>query len=235
MRGMNDQVLIATDRWRLAHPGSRAAVVCYRNLAAGAESAAFEAMKRDLETVMRETWGPLTKQDLLADPTIAAYQQYDQRFGQNYHVAMQILSIAQKGKTIPSRNTLVEAMFMTELKTGVLSSAQDAEQIGLPITLDSAQGIERYTRYDGLAEQCKAGDQLMLDAGGNVLTSIAQGPTSFGLVSDETTSVAYCFYFPAGVPDRAIEESLAYLDACLCAACPAAEQTAQTRISADER
>ena len=37
---MNDQVLIATDRWRQAHRGSRAAVVNYRNLAAAAESPA---------------------------------------------------------------------------------------------------------------------------------------------------------------------------------------------------
>lgn len=233
MLGMDDQVLIATDRWQRTHRGSRAAVVCYRNLAAGAESPAFEAMKRDLETVLRETWGPLTKQDLLADPTIAAYQQYDQRFGQNYHVAMQILSIAQKGKTIPSRNMLVEAMFMTELKTGVLAAAQDAERIGFPISVDNASGIERYTRYDGLAEQCKPGDQLMFDAGGNVLTSIAQGPTAFGLVSDETTSVAYCFYFPPNVPDRAIDDSFAYLDQCLRAACPAAEQTAKSLVSAE--
>jgi DNA/RNA-binding domain of Phe-tRNA-synthetase-like protein len=234
MTGMDEQVLIATDRWRLTHPGSRAAAVCYRTVAAGAESPAFEVMKRDLETVLRETWSPLTKQELLAEPTIAAYQQYDQRFGQNYHVAMQILSIAQKGKAIPSRNPLIEAMFMTELKTGVLAAAQDADQIELPITIDSAQGIEQYTRYDGLAEQCKAGDQMMLDAGGNVLTSIAQGPTAFGQVSDATTSVAYCFYFPAGVPDGAMDESLAYLDKCIRAACPAAERTAHALISTEE-
>ena len=232
MTGMDEQVLIATDRWRLTHPGSRAAVVCYRNVAAGAVSPAFEAMKHDLETALREMWGTLTKQDLLAEPAIAAYQKYDQRFGQNYHVAMQILSIAQKGKAIPSRNPLIEAMFMTELKTGVLAAAQDADQIGLPITIDSAQGTEQYTRYDGLAEQCKAGDQLMLDAGGNVLTSIAQGPTAFGQVSETTSSIAYCFYFPAGVPDGAVGESLAYLDTCIRAACPAAEQTAKTLISA---
>ena len=45
---------------------------------------------------------------------------------------MQILSIAQKGKSIPSRNPLIEAMFMTELNTGVLASAQDADRIAVP-------------------------------------------------------------------------------------------------------
>ena len=229
---MTDQLLHGTERWRAEHSGSSAAVVLYRGLSSGDETSAFVAMKRKLEDGLRARWGSVTKQELLADPTLAAYQRHDQRFGQNYHVAMQILSIAQKGKSIPSRNPLIEVMFMTELKTGVLASAQDADQIALPIAIDSADGSEQYTRYDGAEERCKAGDQLMRDADGMILTSIAQGPTSHGLVTPETTAVAYCFYFPAGVPESAVTESLAYLDQCIRAACPDAEQTGKTIIAA---
>jgi DNA/RNA-binding domain of Phe-tRNA-synthetase-like protein len=206
-------------------------VVVYRGLSAGDETNAFAAMKRELETGLRARWGSVTKQELLADPTLAAYQRHDQRFGQNYHVAMQIISIAQKGKSIPSRNPLIESMFMTEVKTGVLASAQDADQIALPIEIDSADGSEQYIRYDGVEERCKAGDQLMRDANGMILTSIAQGPTAFGLVTPETTAVAYCFYFPVGVPGSVISESIAYLDKCIRAACPDAEQTGKTFIT----
>jgi DNA/RNA-binding domain of Phe-tRNA-synthetase-like protein len=229
---MTDQQLIATDRWRRAHAGSRAAVVSYRNLAIMDDSADFADMKRELEESLRQRWGTATKQELLADPTLAAYQSHDQRFGQNYHVAMQIRSVAQKGKTIPDRNPLIEAMFMTELRTGVLAAAQDTDQISLPITVDSADGSEQYVRYDGVEERCKAGDQVMLDGGGNVLTSIAQGPTSFGLVGEETTAVSYCFYFPVGVTDTVIDESLSYLDRCVHAAFPDAEQTDKAIVSA---
>jgi DNA/RNA-binding domain of Phe-tRNA-synthetase-like protein len=137
---------------------------------------------------------------------------------------MQIRSIAQKGKEIPSRNALIEAMFMTELATGVLASAQDLAGIALPIVVDSADGQERYTRYDGVEERCKAGDQLMADAEGNVLTSIAQGPTSHGLVTPETTAVVYCFYFPAGVTELVMDEAVDYLDRCIRAASPAAQR-----------
>jgi DNA/RNA-binding domain of Phe-tRNA-synthetase-like protein len=208
------------------------AAVSYRNVAVVAESAALAGMKRELEAMLRDRWGSATKQELLADPTLSAYQQYDQRFGQNYHVAMQIRSIAQKGKPIPDRNPLIEVMFMTELRTGVLASVQDTDQIGLPITVDSADGTERYKRYDGVDEQCKTGDQVMIEAGGNVLTSIAQGPTSFGLVGPETTVVTYCFYFVAGVSGAVIDESLAYLDQCVRAACPDAEQARKAIVSA---
>jgi DNA/RNA-binding domain of Phe-tRNA-synthetase-like protein len=224
---MSNALLTGTDRWRDEHRGSSAAVVLYHGLSAGDETAALAVMKRDLEAELRARWGSATRQELLSDPTLAAYQRHDQRFGQNYHVAMQIMSIAQKGKSIPNRNPLIEAMFMTELKSGVLASAQDADQIALPIAIDSADGSEQYIRYDGVEERCKAGDQLMRDANGEILTSIAQGPTAFGLVSPDTTSVAYCFYFPAGVQELAITESIAYLDQCVRAACSPAEQAAR--------
>ena len=221
---MSETIIVGTERWRNEHSGSAAAAVIYRNVGAAAETPELAAMKRELEERLRERWGMAGKAEILADPTLAVYQAYDQRFGQNYHVAMQIRSIAQKGKEIPSRNPLIEAMFMTELQTGVLASVQDLAGIAPPIVVDSADGQERYTRYDGIEESCKAGDQLMSDADGHVLTSIAQGPTSHGLVSPDTTSVVYCFYFPAGVTELVMDEAVDYLDSCVRAACPAAER-----------
>ncbi len=221
---MSETIIVGTERWRKEHAGSAAAAVIYRNARVEAETPELAAMKRALEERLRERWGMASKAGILADPTLAVYQAYDQRFGQNYHVAMQIRSIAQKGKEIPSRNSLIEAMFMTELVTGVLASGQDLDGIALPIVVDSADGQERYTRYDGVEESCKAGDQLMADADGHVLTSIAQGPTSHGLVTPETNAVVYCFYFPAGVTELVMDEAVAYLDECVRAACPGAER-----------
>jgi DNA/RNA-binding domain of Phe-tRNA-synthetase-like protein len=230
---MTNPLLVPTQRWREQHPGARAAVVAYAGLSASAEVPAQADLKRSLEKRLRERWGTASRQALLADPTLAAYQRYDQRFGQNYHVAMQIRSVAQQGKPIPSRNPLIEVMFMTELATGVLAAAQDADQIALPVTIDSAMGTEEYTRYDGVVELCKRGDQVMLDAGGTVLTSISQGPTSFGLVTPETSSVAYCFYFVPGVSESVIAESLAYLERCVATASPGATRIGSTHVAAD--
>jgi DNA/RNA-binding domain of Phe-tRNA-synthetase-like protein len=190
-------------------------------------------MKRTLEAELRERWGEADKQTMLADPTLAAYERHDRTFGQNYHVTMQIRSIAQKGKAIPDRNPVIEAMFMTELRTGVLAAAQDCAALQMPIVVESADGTEAYQRYDGVEERCKAGDQVMLDSAGKVLTSIAQGPTSHGLVREESTDIAYCFYFPAGVTDDVIDEALRYLDACVRAACPHADKAGTAMVTAD--
>jgi DNA/RNA-binding domain of Phe-tRNA-synthetase-like protein len=172
-------------------------------------------MKRDLELRLRERFGTASKSDLQAHPLLAPYEQYDRRFGQNYHVTMQIRSIAQKGKQIPDRNPIIEAMFMTELETGVLASAQDADTIALPITVDGTDGSEQYIRYDGVTENCKPGDQAMKDASGKVLTSISQGPSAHGLVTEFTTSVIYCMYAVDGVSDETLKSALAYLDDCI--------------------
>jgi DNA/RNA-binding domain of Phe-tRNA-synthetase-like protein len=229
---MNTQQIVATDRWRMDHPGSRAAVVTYRWLDR-TSTPDLDRLKRELEADLRERWGSATKAEINADPTLAAYERHDKRFGQNYHVAMQIRSIAQKGKTIPDRNPAIEVMFMTELTTGVLAAAQDADLIQFPITVDSATGDETYIRYDGVEERCKAGDQLMRDGAGAVLTSIAQGPTAYGLVGEGTTAVTYCFYFPEGVAEVVIAESVAYLDTCVRAFSPNAVANEPMIVSAD--
>lgn len=230
---MSETILVGTERWRTEHTGSAAAAVIYRNALAVEETPQLVAVKRELEATLRDRWGDASKAEVLADPTLAVYQRYDQRFGQNYHVAMQIRSIAQKGKAIPSRNALIEAMFMTELATGVLAAAQDLDGIALPIVVDSADGQERYTRYDGVEESCKAGDQLMSDAESHVLTSIAQGPTAYGLVTAGTTAVVFCFYFPAGVAESVMEESFDFLDRCVRAASPQAERDEPAIVRAE--
>jgi hypothetical protein len=46
-----------------------------------------------------------------------AYVDYYRRHGKTYHVKAQRESIALKGKPIPARAALVEAMFMAELKS----------------------------------------------------------------------------------------------------------------------
>ena len=229
-----NELMTTTDRWRAEHPGSAAAAVRYDGLSGVDDTLALATVKRDLEASLIERWRNASKQDLLADPTLGAYEQFYRRFGQNYHVAMQIRSVAQKGKPIPARNVIIEAMFMTELACGVLAAAQDLDQIALPIVVDGTDGTEEYTRYDGVSERCKPGDQAMRESAGNILTSITQGPTSYGLVSEKTNSVVYCFYFPAGVLGRTIDAALATLDQFVRAGNPEAQVIESVIVRADQ-
>ena len=216
---MDTGLLIATPAWHAVHAGSVAAVIAFGGVAGASETSDFAAAKHDLETSLRARWQGKRRADLKADPVLAAYDRYVKRFGQTYHVQMQIESVALKGKAIPARSPLVEVLFMAELSTGVLAAGQDLAEAGLPITVDAATGDETYTRYDGAEERCKAGDQLMREAGGAILTSIAQGPTNVALLTSETGAVIYCLYLPPGLDVELAESALAAIarDIRLCA------------------
>lgn len=229
---MNTLLLTATERWHREHRGSVAMVAGYAGLRPVPTTSALDVMKRQLELNLRTRFGEATRAGMLEDPVLAAYERYDRRFGQSYHVAMQIRSLAQKGKAIPDRNAIVEAMFMTEMACGVLASVQDLDSIVLPIEIDGTDGGEEYVRYDGVSEFCKDGDQLMRDGAGRILSSIAQGPTINGLVTGQTTTAAYCFYFVPDVPEEMRLAALDYLDRAVRAGSPDAELVGTTSVIA---
>lgn len=130
---------------------------------------------------------------------LAIHNAYYKRFNQNYHVQMQIESVALKGKPIPSRAALVEAMFMAELATGLLTAVHDLDELREPVTVDLTTGDERYVRYDGVEETCKPGDMAMSDEIG-VLTSVTQGPTTHARATQATRNALFCVYVLPGIP-----------------------------------
>ena len=229
---METDLLIATPAWHANHAGSVAAVIAFDGVAGAAETEAFTAAKRDLEAILRARWAGKTRADLKADAVLAAYDRYVKRFSQTYHVQMQTESIALKGKAIPARAPLVEVLFMTELSTGVLAAGHDLAEATLPITIDTATGEETYTRYDGAEERCKAGDQLMRDAGGHIQTSIAQGPTTHARLTTETAAVVYCLYLPPGLDVELAEAALATLARDLRLAAPGATERGRSIVAA---
>src|SRR4029453_18871668 len=86
----------------------------------------LEQGKRDLERRLRE-------QLPRSEHVLHAYVDYYRAHGKTYHVKAQWESVAVKGKPIPRRAALVEAMFMAELKNLVLTAGHDLAAVRLPI------------------------------------------------------------------------------------------------------
>lgn len=83
---------------------------------------ALEAAKRRLEKDLRAgAGGPA------ADRILRAYLDYYRARGSTYHVKAQQESVALKGKPLPRRAALVEAMFMAELKNLILTAGHDLD------------------------------------------------------------------------------------------------------------
>ncbi len=99
---------------------------------------------------------------LLNHPILQAYDAYYRQFKKTYHVQLQLESILFKGKSIPSVAALVEAMFMAEVDSLLLTAGHDLDTLHLPLTLDAAQGAETYTLFRGEPQTPKAGDMMIL-------------------------------------------------------------------------
>jgi len=142
------------------------------------------------------------------------YHQYYKRFGKTYHVLLQLESIALKGKTLPSVTPAVDATFLAEVDTLVLTAAHDVSNLGEPVSIDVAREADFITQMKGDRKTIPTGDMIMRDAKG-VCCSIIYGQDDRSPVSPETTRVLYVAYAPAGIPPnlvdthlRAIEENI---------------------------
>jgi DNA/RNA-binding domain of Phe-tRNA-synthetase-like protein len=204
---MSDHPFRAADDWRSTFPGAFVAALSIRDVANPPTDDMLDAAKRDLEAELAARWAGKTRADIRADPVLAAYDAYYKQFGQNYHVQMQIESVALKGKSIPSRAALVEAMFMAELATGLLTAVHDLDAVTGDIVAGVTTGDEVYIRYDGVEERCKPGDMFIRDGSG-VLTSVIQGPTTHARATPETTNALFCVYAVPGISESLVSDHL---------------------------
>jgi DNA/RNA-binding domain of Phe-tRNA-synthetase-like protein len=185
------------------------------------QSELLQQKKQDLIVALRDRFPE--KQAISSDPVIQAYQQYYQLFKSNYHVRFQVETMTVKNQDMPIRSVLVDAMFMTELKYGLLIAGHDLKQVKLPITVDCTQEFELFSQFGGNVKNLKAKDMCIRDKE-KMLSCILYGPEDTSPVTMETKSVLYTIYGPQGVPadllsigldDIAANIQLAMPDVCI--------------------
>ncbi len=67
---------------------------------------------------------------------MAAYERYYKRFDKTYHVQLQVESIVLKGKNLPDVSPLVDANFIAEIETFVLTAGHDVMQLQGSVCMD---------------------------------------------------------------------------------------------------
>lgn len=71
-----------------------------------------------------------------ADRVLRAYVHYYRAHGKTYHVKAQLESVARKGRPIPSRAALVEAIFIAELENLIPTAGHDLDALIPPLHAD---------------------------------------------------------------------------------------------------
>jgi DNA/RNA-binding domain of Phe-tRNA-synthetase-like protein len=192
------QILEVDPNWCEAHPGASVGLIAMRGVANPASNESLNELASVLECEVRSRLETADRETIRAIPPLPAYAAYYKRWGQRYHVAMQLESVAQKGKALPRVAALIEAMFIAELRNLLLTAGHDLDALELPVHLTVGTG-ESFTAPNGQETTVKAGDMVIADARGRVLSAIITGPSDFARIGPETTAALFYSYAPPGV------------------------------------
>jgi DNA/RNA-binding domain of Phe-tRNA-synthetase-like protein len=200
-------LLVVTDAWRSAFPGAVVGALAMRAVCNPERSAALDAEKRRLEERLRGAGVVQEAGDPGAHRVLDAYVDYYRAHGKTYLVNAQRESVARKGKPIPSRAALVEAMFMAELESLILTAGHDLDAIAPPLLVDVTADGARYVLLNGTEAVLAAGDMMMRDEAG-IVASVLRGPDLRTRITHETRNVVFVAYAPAGVGEDAVRGHL---------------------------
>jgi DNA/RNA-binding domain of Phe-tRNA-synthetase-like protein len=202
--------LAISDAWKETYPGASIGILTMRDVHNPVQHPALAERKAELERDIRAGYAGYDRAKLKALPVLQAYTDYYKRFRKTYHVQLQLESVAFKGKPIPSVAALVEAMFMAELRDLLLTSGHDLEAVQPPISIDVADGSERFVRMDGQEQQTKPDDMIISDSVA-ILSSVIYGPDRRTQIGPETRQVLFTTYAPPGIEPETVRQHLQHI------------------------
>jgi DNA/RNA-binding domain of Phe-tRNA-synthetase-like protein len=206
-----------TESWLAAFPGALAGALVMRGVENPQRCEALEARKRELEEALRAVEPDAAR--------LAAYADYYRTHGKTYHVRGQWESVARKGRPIPTRAALVEAMFMAELRNLVLTAGHDVAALELPLRADATADGDTYVQLSGAERTLRAGDMMMADKAG-IVSTVLHGPDRRTRITPATTEVLFAVYVPAGIGSEAVRVHLEDIRANVLLIAPDAETVA---------
>jgi DNA/RNA-binding domain of Phe-tRNA-synthetase-like protein len=196
-----------TSSWKSTFSDAHVGVLVLRDVNNPANHLELEKRKAELEEQLRAQFSGQDRAVMASHPILQAYHEYYRRFKKSYHVQLQLESIAWKGKSIPSVSSLVESMFMAEMKNMLLTAGHDLDVLQFPLTLDISKGNETYTLLRGDEQLLKPDDMFISDQSG-VISSIIYGPDQLTQITADTRNVVFTVYAPSGIDEQAVQRHL---------------------------
>lgn len=199
--------ILVTDRWHQTFPGGHVGVLLIGNVDNSGHHDPLQENKRILELSLREQFQGYSRADFLELKVLKAYQNYYKKFDQTYHVQLQLESVVLKAKQLPTVSPLVDANFIAELKTLVLTAGHDADVLAASVLIDATLGGEEFFQMNGIGKLLKPNDMMMSDGQGIVCT-ILYGQDRRTAISAITRRALYVAYAPSGIPAAMVRQQL---------------------------
>jgi DNA/RNA-binding domain of Phe-tRNA-synthetase-like protein len=216
-------VIELTKSWLGLVPDAGVGLLWIKNVPNTSDHPDLAVERKKLAASLRKQYADLDRQSLRSDPVYAVYDAFYRKFRKTYHLQLQLESVVFKEKAIFSPSALVSAMFMAELKTGLLTAGHDVAALKPDLKADVATGDETFQRMSGENQQLKEGDLYIADHEG-ILSSIIYGPDQRSQIQNETDQVIYTTYRLPGISGQQVREQFEYLEYCLRLFAPDAER-----------
>jgi len=200
-------LLIISDEIKKVYPEALLGMLAIRNVCNPTQHEELDRCKLELENNLREKYAGLDKTYLKNMEPIKTYSDYYKRFKKTYHVLLQLESIVFKNKSIPKVASLVETMFMVEIKNLLLTAGHDLDVVDLPIKLDVSNGGEKYTQISGKGKEMIYNDMMVSDSKG-IISSIIYGPDKRTQIKPNTRNVLFVVYAPPGIEKSKVFQHL---------------------------
>ena len=135
---------------------------------------------------------------------ISAFDAFFTEHGFRSPLGPQFEMVRRKG--LPSGSSLVQALLMAEMSTGLLMGAQDAAAIQGGLVYDLAVDGESFKGMRG-AVQCREGEIVLRDAE-SAIASLLQGPDQRTRLTKATQDVIFFVFAVPGIDTEQIQEGL---------------------------
>jgi len=192
-----------SEEWHYKFSGSHIGMLLVGNVDNSKRITPLDDRKKVIESSLRDRYTGCSRADLLEIDTLNAYKNYYKKFNKTYHVQLQLESVVLKGKSLPNVTPLVDANFVSEMETLLLTAGHDADLLEGTISIDVTNGSESFTQMNGNPTMLKPGDMIMKDEKGVVCT-IIYGQDKRTPISPKTKRALYVAYVPDGVSREAV-------------------------------
>jgi len=201
------EFLIISNKIKKVYPEALLGILAIRNVCNPKRHKELDRCKLELENNLREKYTGLDKAYLKNMEPIKTFSDYYKKFKKTYHVLLQLESIVFKNKSIPKVASLVEAMFMAELKNILLTAGHDLDAIDLPIKLNVSSGGEKYIQLSGQEKELIPNDMMVSDLQG-ITSSIIYGTDKRTRIKPDTRNVLFVVYAPPGIEKTKVFQHL---------------------------
>ncbi|MCJ7814318.1 MAG: hypothetical protein MUP34_02735 [Candidatus Atribacteria bacterium] len=196
-----------SDEVKKVYPEAFMGILVMKNVCNSKKHKELDKCALELENSLRKNFTGLDRADLKNREPLKTYDNYYKKFKKTYHVLLQLESIVFKNKSIPKVATLVEVMFMAELKNLLLTAGHDLDVLDLPIKLDVSSGGEKYVQLSGQEKELICDDMMVSDSKG-IISSIIYGPDQRTQIKPDTQNVLFVVYAPPGIEKSKVSQHL---------------------------